>query len=68
MTEVLEEVNSLIDTEENKPKLPTNERWQESIEPQQQPSQSKRVIEAKRVCDLSEDDKSYLYELYKNGG
>ena len=61
MTEI--EGTELIDTTENKPKL---EQEVEEIEPELQ--NKKIVITPKNVSKLTDDEKSYLINLYKNGG
>ena len=48
----------LIDTEENKPKI--------TPEPESKPEH--RELEYKNVCKLTDDEKDYLVNLYKNGG
>lgn len=48
----------LIDTAENKPKLP----------PEQENKQEYRELEYKNVSKLTDDEKDYLINLYKNGG
>ena len=48
----------LIDTEENKPKI--------TPEPDNKPEY--RELEYKNVCKLTDDEKDYLINLYKNGG
>ena len=61
MTEI--KGTELIDTTENKPKL---EQEVEEIEPELQ--NKKIVITPKNVSKLTDDEKSYLINLYKNGG
>ena len=62
MTEI--ETSELIDTTENKPKIEQVEA-EEDVE---QPEEIKRLIDYKPVSKLTEDEKSYLINLYKNGG
>ena len=62
MTEI--EGTELIDTTENKPKL---EQEVEEIEPEELQNK-KMVITPKNVSKLTDDEKSYLINLYKNGG
>ena len=62
MTEI--EGTELIDTTENKPKL---EQEVEEIEPEELQNK-KIVITPKNVSKLTDDEKSYLINLYKNGG
>ncbi len=62
MTEI--EQDELIDTTENKPKIEADEADEE---PEQQ-EQVKRLIDYKPVSKLTEDEKNYLLNLYKNGG
>ena len=62
MTEI--EQDELIDTTENKPKIEVDEADEE---PEQQ-EQVKRLIDYKPVSKLTEDEKNYLLNLYKNGG
>ena len=58
------EPTELIDITENKPKLEPQEP-----EPQQEkPQQIKRLIEFKNVSKLTDDERDYLINLYKNGG
>ena len=58
------ETSELIDTTENKPKIEQVEA-EEDVE---QPEEIKRLIDYKPVSKLTEDEKSYLINLYKNGG
>lgn len=58
------ETSELIDTTENKPKIEQVEA-EEEVEQQQE---IKRLIDFKPVSKLTEDEKSYLINLYKNGG
>ena len=58
------ETSELIDTTENKPKIEQVDA-EEDVE---QPEEIKRLIDFKPVSKLTEDEKSYLINLYKNGG
>ena len=58
------ETPELIDTTENKPKIEAVEP-DNNVEPQ---GEVKRLIDYKPVSKLTEDEKSYLINLYKNGG
>ena len=58
------ETSELIDTTENKPKIEQVDA-EEDVE---QPEEIKRLIDYKPVSKLTEDEKSYLINLYKNGG
>lgn len=58
------ETSELIDTTENKPKMEQVEA-EDNDEPQEE---IKRLIDYKPVSKLTEDEKSYLINLYKNGG
>lgn len=62
MTDI--EQDELIDTTENKPKIEADEADEEP-EPQEQ---VKRLIDYKPVSKLTDDEKNYLLNLYKNGG
>ena len=62
MTDI--EQDELIDTTENKPKIEADEAVEEP-EPQEQ---VKRLIDYKPVSKLTDDEKNYLLNLYKNGG
>ena len=62
MTDI--EQDELIDTTENKPKIEADEDV-EGPEPQEQ---VKRLIDYKPVSKLTDDEKNYLLNLYKNGG
>ncbi len=62
MTDI--EQDELIDTTENKPKIEADE-VDEEPEPQEQ---VKRLIDYKPVSKLTDDEKNYLLNLYKNGG
>ena len=58
------EPTELIDITENKPKLEP----QEPELQQEKPQQIKRLIEFKNVSKLTDDERDYLINLYKNGG
>ena len=57
--------STLIDTQENKPKITTQE--EDLIEPDNSNKVYKK-LEYKNVCKLTQDEKDYLIDLYKNGG
>ena len=59
--------SELIDTQENKPKITQHEDLNDSVEPTPKTSPYKR-IEFKQVSKLTEDEKNYLIDLYRNGG
>ena len=59
--------SELIDVQENKPKITQHEDLNESAEPPTKTSPYKR-IELKQVSKLTDDEKNYLIDLYKNGG
>lgn len=60
--------SELIDTTENKPKI-EQEAFQENDQDNvQEQSPQKLNIEAKSVSKLTEEEKNYLINLYKNGG
>ena len=63
------ESSELIDTSENKPKIDTNDDIETSDkQTNAQASQSQRVIESKTVSKLTNEEREYLINLYKNGG
>ena len=59
--------SELIDTQENKPKITQHEDLNNSEEVKPKESHYKR-IELKQVSKLTDDEKDYLINLYKNGG
>ena len=59
--------SELIDVQENKPKIAQHDDLNDSVEPTPKTSPYKR-IEFKQVSKLTEDEKNYLIDLYKNGG
>ena len=59
--------SELIDTQENKPKITQHEDLNNSEEAKPKESHYKR-IELKQVSKLTDDEKDYLINLYKNGG
>ena len=59
--------SELIDTQENKPKTTQQEILNNTEESKPKESHYKR-IEYKQVSKLTEDERNYLIDLYKNGG
>ena len=57
--------STLIDTQENKPKIPVQE--EDLIEPDNSNKVYKK-LEYKNVSKLTKDEQDYLIDLYKNGG
>lgn len=60
------EPSDLIDTQENKPKISESDNIRDDLTANQK--QVYKKIELKQVSKLTDDEKSYLIDLYKNGG
>ena len=60
------EPSDLIDTQENKPKISESDNIHDDLTAK--PKQVYKKIEIKQVSKLTDDEKSYLIDLYKNGG
>ena len=58
--------SGLIDTRENKPKV--NNQEETNFSEEEKKGTNYKKLERKQVSKLTEDEKAYLIDLYKNGG